>query len=368
MAQSTSSHTAAIAGDHIALRHLGLHMDLTTDLPQLITFVRAVFREFVVEDGAGRSETARHLLALRAPEQLASLEIDGDRYHPVDESVVEAIVYQQLTDWLLSGCCDVVPVHAAALAIGDEGVVLAGSSGTGKSTLALALAQEGFRLLSDDVALIDLARMQVLPFHKAVGLADGESVPSEAVPIACLRMVGADRRKSFYGLPQGMLADAPARLTHVLFIGKEQPVSDLAIVLANSPQDASAPPAAVMSERVEYTDANHIRFVRVRVGDDVSGLLAKCRQCGLLPLGIEPVHSRAPRFEAAPRAVSLEPDVALLRLWRSLKPGALACCDDSAQLFWRLAGVANDVPSWTIEIGPVVKTAQLVTDIVGGAE
>ena len=43
-----------------------------------------------------------------------------------------------------------VPVHCACLALDGEGLLIAGQSGAGKSTLALALAQSGFTLVSDD--------------------------------------------------------------------------------------------------------------------------------------------------------------------------------------------------------------------------
>jgi hypothetical protein len=46
------------------------------------------------------------------------------------------------------------PVHASAFMIGDLAIVLAGPSGTGKSTLALAAAKAGFPVLSDDMIFV----------------------------------------------------------------------------------------------------------------------------------------------------------------------------------------------------------------------
>ncbi|HEX2999006.1 MAG TPA: hypothetical protein VHR86_02050, partial [Armatimonadota bacterium] len=45
-------------------------------------------------------------------------------------------------------------LHAAALSTANGGVLLAGSSGAGKTTLALALAQRGFGWHSDEVAAL----------------------------------------------------------------------------------------------------------------------------------------------------------------------------------------------------------------------
>ena len=49
-----------------------------------------------------------------------------------------------------------VPVHAAGVVIGNTAVVLAGPSGTGKSTLSLAAMARGLRILSDDTVYIQL--------------------------------------------------------------------------------------------------------------------------------------------------------------------------------------------------------------------
>lgn len=49
------------------------------------------------------------------------------------------------------------PLHASAVALGDSAVAFSGPIGAGKSTLAAALALRGHALLSDDVAVIDLA-------------------------------------------------------------------------------------------------------------------------------------------------------------------------------------------------------------------
>ena len=49
-------------------------------------------------------------------------------------------------------------IHAGGVALDGQGVVLAGSSGAGKTTLALALALAGFDLLGDDMLFLRLQR------------------------------------------------------------------------------------------------------------------------------------------------------------------------------------------------------------------
>ncbi|MEO7691155.1 MAG: hypothetical protein ABIS51_17870 [Sphingomonas sp.] len=49
------------------------------------------------------------------------------------------------------------PIHAAGFLMGDLAVLLAGPAGAGKSCLALAAHQAGFRLLSDDTVYVSTA-------------------------------------------------------------------------------------------------------------------------------------------------------------------------------------------------------------------
>ena len=49
-----------------------------------------------------------------------------------------------------------LPLHASAVRIGDGCVLLAGASGTGKSTLAAAFTQHGFPLIAEDLCAVSL--------------------------------------------------------------------------------------------------------------------------------------------------------------------------------------------------------------------
>jgi hypothetical protein len=65
---------------------------------------------------------------------------------------------------------DLFFVHAAAVALQERAAILVAPSGTGKSTLTLALMQAGFDYLSDELAPIELARMKVHPYPRAICL------------------------------------------------------------------------------------------------------------------------------------------------------------------------------------------------------
>ena len=61
-------------------------------------------------------------------------------------------------------------IHAGAVSHGDHGIVLAGNSKCGKTTLTLGLVKKGFKFLSDDVTSIELATHKIVSFPKSLGI------------------------------------------------------------------------------------------------------------------------------------------------------------------------------------------------------
>src|SRR5271165_7101152 len=82
---------------------------------------------------------------------------------------------------ILSATIDITPVHAACLTRGQQGVLLAGRSGTGKSTLTVAMAKRGYALLSDDWTYLSATGTQT---EEAEIEAWGIPVPIKLLPDA----------------------------------------------------------------------------------------------------------------------------------------------------------------------------------------
>jgi len=74
------------------------------------------------------------------------------------ESRYDLVEFAVLT--LVARARGLVPLHAACVCLGDRGVLLLGDSGTGKSTLCLRAAADGFELLSEDSVFVDSRRMR----------------------------------------------------------------------------------------------------------------------------------------------------------------------------------------------------------------
>jgi hypothetical protein len=91
----------------------------------------------------------------------------GQAQWSCDRSQFVPLLKAQLIESILSCARYEVALHAAALARDDQLVLLVGSPGAGKTTLAIALAKAGYEVTADDVVLLDeqgLAIGIALPF------------------------------------------------------------------------------------------------------------------------------------------------------------------------------------------------------------
>lgn len=112
---------------------------------------------------------------------------DGARIalHAAPSAVVEVLV-QDVERVVAAHARDPVFIHAGAVAIAGQGVVVPGRSGAGKSTLVAALLRVGATYLSDEFALLD-ERGHVHPYPRPLrvaGVPPGAfAVSPSAVPI-----------------------------------------------------------------------------------------------------------------------------------------------------------------------------------------
>ncbi|MEJ2085030.1 MAG: hypothetical protein P8Y44_05040 [Acidobacteriota bacterium] len=123
------------------------HLAVTTGTPDL-TFS-------VVESGAGVFRLEREGVPTR---EISGL---GWLLAQVDDDLVIAL--QQLHP-------DLYFLHAAVLARNGAAYLFPAPTGSGKSTLAWALSNRGFGYLSDELAPLELSKLEVLPFLRPLCL------------------------------------------------------------------------------------------------------------------------------------------------------------------------------------------------------
>ena len=97
-------------------------------------------------------------------------ELSGERpFLPVDAAHAHALFEWGLNWTIGSFAHTYLILHSAVLETRGVGVLLSAVSGSGKSTLAAELALSGWRLLSDELALID-EKLELIPCVRPVSL------------------------------------------------------------------------------------------------------------------------------------------------------------------------------------------------------
>ena len=101
----------------------------------------------------------------------AMFRFDGNsRFHPLPANQAFPLLEWGL-NWCVSTFCDqYLILHSAVLARGARALLLPAPPGSGKSTLCAALAARGWRLLSDELALVELDGKRVVPIPRPISL------------------------------------------------------------------------------------------------------------------------------------------------------------------------------------------------------
>jgi hypothetical protein len=182
---------------------LNQRVSLSTDDPGIAHVLDVVFRSFRAEF-SGRPElsiTARRRGTAFQVRTCAGTEVECDSL-----SGLVYVVDKDLTVEVQRRRPDLLFVHAAVLQHGAHAILLAGDSGSGKSTTAWGLAGRGFGFMSDELAPIDPRTREVEPYPRALGLKrvpDGMILPAGAltlertihVPTLALGQAGAPARR-----------------------------------------------------------------------------------------------------------------------------------------------------------------------------
>jgi HprK-related kinase A len=97
--------------------------------------------------------------------------VDGKPYFEPYPAALTMPLLEWGLNWCIGGLChDHLLVHAAVLERGGRAVIMPARPGVGKSTLCAALAHRGWRLLSDEMALLRPGDGVLDPIPRPIGL------------------------------------------------------------------------------------------------------------------------------------------------------------------------------------------------------
>ena len=162
-------------GDGLRLRTGPLVLCISSPVPDVARGLRALYAEHSIAgpdtfaDFHVSVEPARGLRRWLRPQLV--FKVDGDDAFaplPGDQGLP---MLEWGMNWCVTTLCHrYLILHAAVLERNGRALVMPAPSGSGKSTLCAALLFRGWRLLSDELALIDPASSALVPMPRAVSL------------------------------------------------------------------------------------------------------------------------------------------------------------------------------------------------------
>lgn len=151
-----------------------LALKVSSDIPEFIAAFRQLYGDHPVTLGGGEYDFD---IAISAPalwrrwlRRNASFEFSGDTpFLPMEVGHAHALFEWGLNWAIASFLHHCLIIHSAVVEWQGKGVLLSAVSGSGKSTLSAELSEQGWRLLSDELALLD-SDLKLIPLARPVSL------------------------------------------------------------------------------------------------------------------------------------------------------------------------------------------------------
>ena len=164
-----------LAGAGLRLRTGPVVNKIQSRLPRIARGIALHYAAHAIEDPAGfadfhvRVAPPRSLRRWMSPQ--VHFQFDGARtFLPLPADQAFAMLEWGLNWCVSSHCHQYLIVHAASVEKSGLALLLPGSPGSGKSTLCAGLVSRGWRLLSDELTLLDLGTGHVVPLPRPVSL------------------------------------------------------------------------------------------------------------------------------------------------------------------------------------------------------
>jgi HprK-related kinase A len=146
-----------------------------SELPRVRTYLETLYADFPISSQADSGHFDINVLAASGVRRWirpqANLIVNGERpFLPLPADLAGA-----LFEWTINFCVArdahrFATMHAAVVERDGRALMISGESGAGKSTLCAALVVDGWRLLSDEFALVDPETGMLSPLPRPVSL------------------------------------------------------------------------------------------------------------------------------------------------------------------------------------------------------
>ena len=269
-------------------------------------------------------------------------------------------------------------IHAGVVSKGVDGIVFAGQSCFGKTTLTLELVRKGYSFLSDEFCPIERGTMRILPFPRTLSLNEESVAILKNVPHAITAQENDERGKKLFDIDvwkEGSIGQHAIGKYFFFVRGRKSKQEERTFYLLLMKEDHELIrelkdiPGVSLTSRNETEHYMLYRFT-FRQGE---GLINKFEKtCQKYPRNIvhhevtpfeEPYFDREPSIEEIPKSKAA---IELMRNMVNRSHDALVMknCKTSSQLLLNLGEVVSQAKCYELFTGKLDQMVELVTKIV----
>lgn len=206
---TTDDFSQRLARGELPLRVGPYVYNVQSNLPAIAAGIEMLYADFAL---AGPEEFVDYNVAIRCDglgqRMRGKVEFLFDKKRPF--GVIPSGQAYAFLEWGMNWCVSLhtneyLKLHAAAVSLGDTAIIMPGLPGAGKSTLCAALGLSGWRILSDEHAMIEPDSTEIVPLCRPVSLKN-ESI--EVIKSFSSRAIfGPTSKETHKGLVAHMKAD-----------------------------------------------------------------------------------------------------------------------------------------------------------------
>ena len=166
---------AQLAGPGLALDFGAARVRIRSDVPELPPMLRALYGGYAIEDPAGLCDVTVKLRRARGLRRWVRPQVEllidgGIELEPFPRDTPLPLLEWGMNYALATRLCCYLLLHSGVVERHGRAVLLPAAPGSGKSTLTAALALRGFRLLSDEFAVVRFSDGQLQALLRPVAL------------------------------------------------------------------------------------------------------------------------------------------------------------------------------------------------------
>ena len=175
---SRNEVAARLKGDGVRVRMGPFVLKLGTTLPELIDPIHLLYHHYRVEPADAFADFDIHVGPRTLRQRLLGKHVEFRLENMKKFDPFERRIALPMLEWIVNWCVFTRPhqyliLHSAVVERHGHAVILPGQPGAGKSTLCAALNLRGWRLLSDEVAMMRAPDIQLIPVPRPIGLKEG---------------------------------------------------------------------------------------------------------------------------------------------------------------------------------------------------